>query len=84
MEVYCVQVEYEGVYRADDYVAHTLYATLEGAKRGLRQERNEILRKPGWSEDSIIEDEDDHFYATGDEYYNESYLITINKEIVYD
>ena len=80
MEVYCVQVEYVGVYREDDYIAHTLYATLEGAKRGLKQERNDILSKPGWGEDSIIKDEEDEFIAIGNEYYNESCCITINKE----
>lgn len=84
MEVYCVLIEYSGVYREDDYTVQTLYASLEGAQRGLREKRDEILRKPGWNVDSIVEDEDNRFFAIGDEQYNESCRIIIYKEPVHE
>lgn len=57
MEVFCVTVEYEGVRPSDNYTSFTLWATLEGARRALKQERKDILKKPGWSEDTIEADE---------------------------
>ncbi len=84
MEVFCVTVEYEGVRPSDNYTSFTLWATLEGARRALKQERKDILKKPGWSKDTIEADEDDRFSATIDEYYSESYNVTISKEPVHE
>lgn len=83
MEVYCVQVEFEGERASDDWTAHTLWSTLEGAKRGLKQERDEILSSHSWlnNENCIDTDEEDHFFAFDDQ---ESYNITIYQETVHE
>lgn len=83
MEVYSVQVEYSGQRPSDDWKGHTLWATLEGAKRGLKGERNGILQEKTWlnNENCIETDEEDHFCVRDDE---ESYEITIIKEKVHE
>lgn len=45
MEVYSVQVEYAGERPGEDWHGHTLWSTLEGARRGLKSERDSILHK---------------------------------------
>ena len=84
MEVYCVQVEYEGIRPSDNYSSHTLWSTIEGARRALKSERDDILNKPGWSVNSIETDEDDHFYAYENGDFYESYEITITKEKIHE
>lgn len=84
MEVFCVTVEYEGVRPSDNYTASTLWSSLEGARSALKKEREDILKMSGWSDDNIETDEDDHFIASEDEYYRESYDVTISKEIVHE
>lgn len=84
MVVYSVDVEYEGIRPSDNYKAHTLWSTIEGARKALKSERDEILRKPGWSENSIETDEDDHFFAYENGDFYESYEITITEEKVYE
>lgn len=84
MEVFCVTVEYEGVRPSDNYTSFTLWSTFEGAKSALIQEREDILKKDGWSEDNIEIDEADHFLAAIDEYYSESYNVAISKMPVYE
>lgn len=83
MEVYSVQVEYEGECPSDNWTNYTLWSTLEGAKRGLKQERNNILGSNSWlnNENCIEIDEDNHFYAYDDQ---DSYNITICKEKVHE
>ena len=83
MEVYCVQVEFKGERPSDNWTAHTLWSTLEGAKRDLKQERDEILSSHSWlnNEDCIDTDEEDHFCAVDGW---ESYNIAIIKETVHE
>ena len=83
MEVYSVQVEYAGERPSDDWHGHTLWSTLEGAKQGLKMERDHILKDKTWlnNENCIETDEEDHFCAGDDD---ESYEITIIKEKVHD
>lgn len=83
MEVYSVQVAYTGQRPSDDWEGYTLWSTFEGAKRGLKDERDSILKEKTWlnNENCIETDEDDHFYAfDGDE----SYDITICKIKVHE
>ena len=84
MDVYNVQVEYEGKRPSDNYSSHTLWATMEGAKAALKSERDDILNKPGWSLNSIETDEEDHFFAYENGDFYESYEITITKETVHE
>lgn len=83
MEVYCVQVKFEGERASDDWTTHTLWTTLEGAKRGLKQARDAILYSHSWlnNENCIDTDEEDHFFAFDDQ---ESYNIIIYQETVHE
>ena len=83
MEVYCVQVEYECERASDNWMNHTLWSTLEGARRGLKQERDEILSCHSWlnNENCIDTDGEDRFFVFDDQ---ESYCVTIYKEIVHE
>lgn len=83
MEVYSVQVEYAGERPGENWHGHTLWSTLEGARRGLKSERDSILHKKTWlnNENCIEIDEEDHFLAGDDQ---ESYDITISKEKVHE
>lgn len=83
MEVYCVQVEYEGERPSDNWTNHTFWSTLEGAKSNLKAERDQILKENSWfnNVDCIEIDTEDHFYVHDDQ---ESYCITINKEPVHE
>lgn len=83
MEVYCVQVEYQGERASDNWNNHTLYSSLKGAKQGLKNNRDSILKDNPWlnNEDCIDTDDDRNFFVHDDQ---ESYEITINKEPVHE
>ena len=83
MEVYSVQVEYTGQRPSEDWKNHTLWSTFEGAKHGLKEERDGILQEKTWlkNENCIETDEEDHFCVSDDD---ESYEITIIKEKVHE
>ncbi len=84
MKVFCVQVEHESSRLSENYTNHTLWSTLEGARKALKEERAAILRNPGWSESSIETDEDNRFSAYEEDPYFESYLVTIFEEPVHE
>lgn len=82
MEVYCLNVDYRGMRPSDNWENHTLFASVEGARKQFREERKSALMTLYCREDDIEKDDDDHFFAYNDD--NESFEITIYRERVYE
>ncbi len=81
MEVFSVNVRYEGMRPSDGYMAYNLYKTIDGAIAGLKSERDSILNNHPWLKHEIETDEKDHFLAFDD---SESFEIDITKETVHE